>query len=205
MATKQKAPKGNTKAAAQAAEELEEQVEEAVTAEAPATKATAAPTGKRALYQQEYKAGKSRAQIAKEQNTTYQNVYAATKDMENNGTGGGNADGSGGFRPRVFVEVEDDKGETVQMPRSEYIRKQYEAGVSRGEIAKELGVAFQIVYAATKNMPKPDAKADEGDELEEDDEAVDTEDILEDEEDEDDGDELEDEEEEEDDEEEDED
>jgi hypothetical protein len=34
--------------------------------------------------------------------------------------------------------------------RIDYIRAQYAAGRKRGEIAKELGVAYQIVFAATK-------------------------------------------------------
>jgi hypothetical protein len=42
--------------------------------------------------------------------------------------------------------------------RVDYIREQFKAGKKRGEIAKELGVAYQIVFAATK--PAKAAPAD---------------------------------------------
>lgn len=34
--------------------------------------------------------------------------------------------------------------------RIDYIRRRFSEGAKRGEIAKELGVAYQIVFAATK-------------------------------------------------------
>jgi len=34
--------------------------------------------------------------------------------------------------------------------RIDYIRRRFKEGAKRGEIAKELGVAYQIVFAATK-------------------------------------------------------
>lgn len=40
------------------------------------------------------------------------------------------------------------------MRRVDYIRQEFAAGRKRGEIAKELGVAYQIVFAATKDMGK---------------------------------------------------
>jgi len=44
--------------------------------------------------------------------------------------------------------------------RIDYIRRRYTEGAKRGEIAKELGVVYQIVFAATKGMPKqPEAPA----------------------------------------------
>jgi hypothetical protein len=42
--------------------------------------------------------------------------------------------------------------------RIDYIRRRYAEGAKRGEIAKELGVAYQIVFAATKK-PKEAAPA----------------------------------------------
>lgn len=38
----------------------------------------------------------------------------------------------------------------AQMRRIDYIRQEFAKGRKRGEIAKELGVAYQIVFAATK-------------------------------------------------------
>lgn len=50
-------------------------------------------------------------------------------------------------------------GAAVVLPsgekRIDYIRRRFAEGAKRGEIAKELGVAYQIVFAATK--PKKDA------------------------------------------------
>lgn len=45
--------------------------------------------------------------------------------------------------------------------RAEYIRQEFAKGRKRGDIAKELGVAFQIVYAATKPA-KGEASGDSG-------------------------------------------
>ena len=42
--------------------------------------------------------------------------------------------------------------------RVDYIKRHFAAGVSRGQIAKDLGVAYQIVFAATKK-PKADTSA----------------------------------------------
>ena len=49
--------------------------------------------------------------------------------------------------------------EGTQMRRIDYIRQEFAKGRKRGEIAKELGVAYQIVFAATK----PEKAAAEGD------------------------------------------
>lgn len=45
--------------------------------------------------------------------------------------------------------------------RIDYIREQFKAGKKRGEIAKELGVPYQIVFAATKKKGEKDAKSAE--------------------------------------------
>ena len=47
----------------------------------------------------------------------------------------------------------------ASMRRIDYIRQEFAKGRKRGEIAKELGVAYQIVFAATK----PEKAAAEGD------------------------------------------
>jgi hypothetical protein len=54
-------------------------------------------------------------------------------------------------------------GAAVVLPngqrRIDYIREQFAAGRKRGEIAKELGVAYQIVFAATKEKKAAEAPA----------------------------------------------
>jgi len=65
--------------------------------------------------------------------------------------------GSGaGARPRIMVDVLID-GKPVNMPRAEYIKLQCTpapegAGRTRGDVAKELGIVYQIVFAATKGI-----------------------------------------------------
>ena len=65
--------------------------------------------------------------------------------------------GSGaGARPRIMVDVLID-GKPVNMPRAEYIKLQCTpapegAGRTRGDVAKELGIVYQIVFAATKGV-----------------------------------------------------
>ena len=51
---------------------------------------------------------------------------------------------------KIFLTEGPGKGKA----RVDYIRKEFKKGRKRGEIAKELGVAYQIVFAATKE-PKP--------------------------------------------------
>ena len=101
------------------------------------------------LFQQDL----SRSEIAKRLGVPYQVVYQYTKGMTNAATKPG-----GGAR-RVIL----DNG----MPRAEYIRQEFAKGRSRSEIAKELGVPYQVVYAATRNMRPANAADDEAeDELE---------------------------------------
>lgn len=78
--------------------------------------------------------GMKRGDIAKLFGVAYQVVYQYTKPPE----------GERQSRGKVILP----NGQ----PRAEYIREQAEAGRTRAEIAKELGVPYQIVYAATKGM-----------------------------------------------------
>jgi hypothetical protein len=78
--------------------------------------------------------GMKRGDIAKLFGIAYQQVYAYTKPPEGERQG----------RGKVILPS--------GQPRAEYIREQAEAGRTRAEIANELGVAYQIVYAATKGM-----------------------------------------------------
>lgn len=77
--------------------------------------------------------GASRGDIAKWLEMSYGVIYNITKDQE-------------GTRQRV--EITDENGNV--MSRAEYIRQQYAAGKSRGDIAKELDVPYNVVWQATK-------------------------------------------------------
>ena len=79
------------------------------------------------------KDGVSRGDIAKILDMSYGVIYNITKDLE-------------GTREKHEVELED--GTVIS--RSEYIRQLFAAGKSRGEIAKELNVAYPVVWQATK-------------------------------------------------------
>lgn len=89
--------------------------------------------------------GQSRSEIAKELGVTYQVVYAATKGLS--------------------VPAGRRSGHTMENgePRRDYIRRRISEGQTRGEIARELGVTYQVVYAATKDLSVPEAKAAEVD------------------------------------------
>lgn len=78
-------------------------------------------------------AGMSRGDIAKILNLSYGVVYGITKDQE-------------GTRARIEIELEDG----TKVSRAEYIRMQFAAGVSRGDIAKNLNVPYSVVWQATK-------------------------------------------------------
>ena len=78
-------------------------------------------------------AGMSRGDIAKILNLSYGVVYGITKDQE-------------GTRARIEIELADG----TKVSRAEYIRMQLAAGVSRGDIAKELNVPYSVVWQATK-------------------------------------------------------
>lgn len=97
-------------------------------------------TGSRAAYiRQEFMKGRTRSDIAKELGVPFSVVYAATANMDN----GVNTHGR-----TVMIELPDG----TKMPRSEYIRQEFMKGRTRSDIAKELDVPYQIVYAATKGM-----------------------------------------------------
>jgi len=98
----------------------------------------------------------TRGDISKALGVTYQAVFAATKALTNS-TG----DQRGG-RARIMMDDPDNEG--AQISRAEYIRRAVlgnvetgVAGKTRGEVAKELGVPYQIVFAATKDLDLPKA------------------------------------------------
>lgn len=77
--------------------------------------------------------GMSRGDVAKILDVSYGVVYGLTKDAEST-------------RQTYTVTLEDG----TEISRAEYIRRQAAAGVSRGDIAKELGVPYSVVWQATK-------------------------------------------------------
>lgn len=100
-------------------------------------------TGSRSAYiRQEFKKDKARADIAKELDVPYYVVYSATANMYNaahpeEGTGRG-------------VMIEDpETGEMIA--RAEMFRKEFENGMSRGDIAKKYDVPYASVYSVTKD------------------------------------------------------
>jgi hypothetical protein len=56
----------------------------------------------------------------------------------------------------VVAVVPSAQGRAIVLPNGErrvdYIKRRFNEGASRGAIAKELGVVYQIVFAATKNL-----------------------------------------------------
>lgn len=85
-------------------------------------------------------AGVSRGDIAKILDVSYGVVYGLTKDAE-------------GTRATHMITLEDG----TEIPRSEYIRQLAAEGMSRGDIAKKLGVEYSVVWQATKTQ-KTDAE-----------------------------------------------
>jgi hypothetical protein len=77
--------------------------------------------------------GISRGDIAKWLDMSYGVIYGITKDQD-------------GTRARITVTLPDG----TEVSRAEYIRMQFAAGVSRGDIAKELDVPYPVVWQATK-------------------------------------------------------
>ena len=89
-------------------------------------------------------AGMSRGDVAKILDVSYGVVYGLTKDAE-------------GTRQTYTVTLDDG----TEIPRAEYIRRQAAAGVSRGDIAKELGVPYSAVWQATKTEKTEQEKFEE--------------------------------------------
>lgn len=88
--------------------------------------------------------GVSRGDVAKMLDLSYGVVYGLTKDAE-------------GTRSTHMVTLEDG----TEMSRSEYIRKRVAEGLSRSEVAKELDVAYSVVWQATKVDKTAQEKFDE--------------------------------------------
>lgn len=85
-------------------------------------------------------AGKSRGDVAKALGLSYGVVYGLTKEVA-------------GASQRHEVEY---NGETVS--RSEAIRRMFADGISKADIAKELGVDYPVVWSALKSLKSEQEK-----------------------------------------------
>jgi len=90
-------------------------------------------------------AGKNRGDIAKALDLSYGVIYGLTKEEE-------------GTRQKYEVEIENEAGEKAMISRSEYIRRKVAEGISKSDIAKELGVEYSVVWQATKKMKTVEEK-----------------------------------------------
>lgn len=89
-------------------------------------------TDRNAWIKVQVDAGVDRADIAKALGLSYGVIYNITK-------------GQAGTKEKIMMDYE---GESVS--RSEYIRRKFAAGMSKADIAKELGVEYSVVWSATK-------------------------------------------------------
>lgn len=87
-------------------------------------------------------AGVHRGDIAKILDLSYGVVYGLTKEAE-------------GTRQKYEVF---DPETNAMISRGDYIRKKVAAGVNKGDIAKELGVEYSVVWQATKKMKTTEEK-----------------------------------------------
>ena len=87
---------------------------------------------------------RSRGEIAKELEVSYQIIFSYTKDLKNS------------------HHNENTNGRAIMIndvTRKEYVINEFNKNRSRGEIAKELGISYQIVFSYTKNLQN--SKTDE--------------------------------------------
>ena len=97
-------------------------------------------TDRNSWIKDQVNAGVNRGDIAKILDISYGVVYGLTKDEESS-------------RQKYEVELPDGS----KMARSEYIRMRVAEGVSKADVAKELGVEYSVVWQATKK-DKTDAE-----------------------------------------------
>lgn len=112
---------------------------------------------------------KSRKQIAEEFNINYRTVYGATVNLTNDAEPAGRGRSAANAKIKVTADnqvvtvvdgvahvdgepIEGDAPETTEVDRNEWIKQQVEAGVSRGDVAKKLGLSYGVVYGITKEM-----------------------------------------------------
>lgn len=105
-----------------------------------------------AYIRQEFKKDRNRGEIAKELAVAYYVVYSATTNMYNaaHPEGAVSSFGSRGTMVSVDVVGEDGVVTPTMMPRTEAMRRDLVAGMTRGDIAKKYDCPYATVYAATK-------------------------------------------------------
>jgi transposase len=106
------------------------------------------PISRSGYIRQQFLKDRTRGDIAKELGVAYGIVYSATTNMEN-AHHSNNEDGT--VNRGAVISVQTDAGE-VKMSRADYARQEVGKGRTRGDVAKELGVAYATVYAATKEL-----------------------------------------------------
>lgn len=114
----------------------------------------------------------SRKEIAEKFNINYRTVYGATVNMVNDAEPAGRGRAAANHKIKVTengdvvtviegvthvnnVAVSDEEAaelETIEVDRNEWIKQQVESGVSRGEVAKKLGLSYGVVYNVTKDI-----------------------------------------------------
>lgn len=121
------------------------EIKEAIAAQETVAQETVEPTikvTKASIVRGMFNAGQSRAEIAKALNIRYQQVFAYTVNMTNEHH---NAETTG---RSIMVEKEDGSSVT----RKAYVAEELKKGRTRGAIAKELGVPYQVIYGYCKSM-----------------------------------------------------
>jgi len=105
-----------------------------------------------AYIRQEFLKNKSRSEIAKELDVSYNIVFSATANMFNEKHPEG-ATGRGSGGRSVIVE---DPRDGQMKPRAQVMKELYAEGQTRAEIAKQFDVAYATVYGATKDVEPPE-------------------------------------------------
>lgn len=110
------------------------------------------------FIRQEFLKGKSRGELAKELDVSYNIVFSATANMFNEKHPEGGKGGGGG---RSVMVAHPETGET--MPRAQVMKDLFGKGWTRSEIAKQFEVPYATVYGATKDVEAPEgSKATHG-------------------------------------------
>jgi predicted DNA-binding protein (UPF0251 family) len=109
----------------------------------------------------------SRKQISEQFDINYRTVYGATVNMVNDAEPTTRGRSAAHIKINITPEneivqgtaeegftVNDEaySGEVIEVDRNEFIKAQVEAGVSRGVLAKQLGISYGVVYSITKDI-----------------------------------------------------
>ena len=102
-----------------------------------------------AFIRQEFLKGRSRSEIAKELQVSYNIVFAATANMDNGTVG---SVGRKGALAIIDGELAEKLGVEPGTSRKDYILQRIKEGVTRKQIAEELGVSYGVIYGVTKAL-----------------------------------------------------